>query len=223
MSRKIVNMMMLLSGMMFVSCAAPQFFTVTIYESPSKNVRLQTMAVVDEGKAYSHPVSLSEEQMTQVLKGLYVEVDTTAISLPFTQNSGSDSRRRAFSDREVQFFAPLFVKGLQQATPEEIVTFFETAEVSDLHEATTSGGIFVREEELHIILSNLSVKTLIWQDNAEYQAPYRLAPLEPINPEPGRLIFEPEIFMVPAQSTGWLTDLKGKPWQAAVLYKELQP
>ena len=223
MVRKIVNMIVILGCMMLVSCAAPQFFTITIYESPSRNVRLQTMAVVDEGKAYSHPVSLSEEQMTQVLKGLYVEVDTSAISLSFSENSGSGSRRRAFSDREIQFFAPLFVKGLQQATPEEIVTFFETVEISDLHEATTSGGVFVRHEAVHVVLSNLSVKTLIWKDNAEYHAPYRLAPLDPINPEPGRLIFEPEKFMVPIQSAGWLTNLKGKPWQAAVLYKELHP
>ena len=221
MSRKIVNIMIILGCMMFVSCTTPQFFTVTIYESPSKNVRLQTMPIVDEGNAYSHPASLSEEQMTQVLKGLYVEVDTSAISLPFTPSSRGGSRHRAFSDREIQFFAPLLVKGLQQATPEEIVTFFETAEVSDLHEATTSGGVFVRNEALHIIVSNFSVKTLIWQDNAEYHAPYRLAPLEPINPEPGRLIFEPEKFMAPIQSTEWLTNLKGKPWQAAVRYKEL--
>ena len=152
--------------------------------------------------------------MISVLEGLYVEAGNTPLS-------GSGVRRRAFSNKEIQFFAPLLVKGLQQATPEEIVTFFETAEISDLHEATTSGGVFVKNDALHIILSNYSVKTQIWQDNDAYEAPYRLRPLEPIDPEPGRLVFEPAQFMVQLNPSGWFETLKGKPWHAAVSYADL--
>lgn len=223
MSRTFRNVMVTLASMMVLSCTTPQFFTVTIYDSPSQSVRLQTMSVLEDGIGYSHPVSISEEQMTTVLQGLYVEVDTSAISVPFFKGSKKGTLRRAFSDREIEFFVPLFIKGLQQATPEEIVTFFETAEISDVHEATTSGGVFVRNNALHIILSNYGVKTAIWQDNDEYQASHRLAPLESIEPEPGRLIFKPVQFMAPIQSKGWVASLKGKSWQAAVKYKELPP
>ncbi|MGB0909294.1 MAG: hypothetical protein ACPGYT_02940 [Nitrospirales bacterium] len=220
MGRNMLSVMGIVVCTTFVSCANPQFFTVTIYDSPSQNVRLQAMSL-EERDRYSHPVSISKEQMTEVLKGLYVEVDTSTLSPPFWDDSENNVRRRAFSDGEIQFFAPLFVKGLQEATPEEIITFFETAEISDMHEATTSGGVYVRNDTLHIILSNDNVQTPIWQDNAEYHAPYRLAPLEPIAPEPGRLVFVPTKLMVPVQSKGWLASLKGKPWQAAVSYKKL--
>ena len=198
----------------FVGCASPQFFTVTIYDSPQRVVRLQTMEV--EGQGYAHPPSITKEQMTKVLDGLYVEIDSTAFS-------SSNTRRKAFSDREVQFFAPLLVKGLQQATPEEVVTFFETAEISDLHEATTSGGVFVKDHALHIILSNHGAKSLIWQDNDGYEAPHRLRPLEPIDPEPGRVVFAPNQYMQPVNSPGWIESLKGRPWHTAVSYEEIAP
>ena len=204
-----------------VSCSTPQFFTVTIFDSPSRNVRLQTMPVMEEGQAYSHPAYISEEQMKNILQGLYVQEEPSAFERALLGQSGQEGRRRAFSDREVKFFAPLLVKGLEQATPEEIVTFFETAEISDLHEATTSGGVFVKDDAVHILLSNHSVKTQIWQDNDEYQAPYRLNPLEPIDPEPGQIIFEPKKFMVQSKTSGWFETLKGKPWHAAVSYKDL--
>ena len=61
---------------------------------------------------------------------------------------------------------------------------------------TTSGGLFVHGEELHIFLSNYHVLTDIWQDNEEYKAPSRMMPLEPIEPEPGKLEFEPDAYMV---------------------------
>ncbi|MCA9471461.1 MAG: hypothetical protein MRJ96_00975 [Nitrospirales bacterium] len=209
-----------LTGMMIalcggvVSCFTPQFFTVTIYDSPQRVVRLKTVSSDESGQGYSHPATISVERMTKMLKGFYVEEEETAYSSPGV-------RHRALSDREAEFFAPLFVKGLQQATPEEIVTFFETAEISELYEATTSGGIFVKDQTFHMILSNYNVKTLIWRDNSEYEAPFRLRPLEPISPEPGRLVFEPSQFMVKLQRLSWFDKLKGEPWHAAVSYMDI--
>ena len=221
MSRKILQGMIVAFCGYLIGCSTPQFFTVTIYDSPSRNVRLQTMPVMEEGKAYSHPSYVTEEQMQKVLQGLYVEDESSTLGSTLFGNTGKETPRRVFSDGEVKFFAPLLVKGLEQATPEEIVTFFETAEISDLHEATTSGGVFVKDDAIHILLSNHSVKTQIWQDIDEYQAPYRLNPLEPIDPEPGRLVFEVSKFMVPIETAGWFETLKGKPWHVAVSYKDL--
>jgi len=197
-----------------VGCATSEFFTVTIYDSPQRVVRLQTKSIEDTEGGYSHPASISIEQMTSVLTGLYVDVGSTSFSK-------SGTRRRAFSDSEIKFFAPLFVRGLEQATPEEVVTFFETAEISDLQEATTSGGVFVREKALYIIMSNYGVKTAIWQDTDQYEPPQRLSPLDPMAPEPGRLVFEPSEFMIPLEENDWIDTLKGKPWHVGVKYLEL--
>ena len=38
----------------------------------------------------------------------------------------------AFTDREVAFFAPLLTLGLSKATPEEVVTFYQTRNLSAL-------------------------------------------------------------------------------------------
>ncbi len=214
MSRKFMSFGMVFLCSYLTGCASSEFFTVTIYDSPQRVVRLQTIGIEDSDGGYSHPSSVSKEQMAKVLQGLYVERDTTPLSR-------TGARQRAFSEKEINFFAPLFVKGLQQSTPEEVVTFFETAEISELQEATTSGGVFVKNNALHIILSNYGVKTQIWQDNDQYEAPYRLRPLESIKPEPGRLVFEPAQFMVQLEDASWFESLKGKPWHAAVSYLEL--
>jgi hypothetical protein len=215
--------LVLLSGIMaFPSgCAAPHFFTVTIYESPDRVVKLQAVSDANHGKGFSHPLDISVEALSQVMRGLRIEIHNTAFSLPFAGTSSSSGGQRAFSETEIKFFAPLFAKGLAQATPEELVTFYETAKVSDLNEITTSGGLFVQGDELHFVLSNHGAKTRVWEDNELYEAPYRLRPMEPIYPQPGRLLFDPQHLMV-EQTRGMLNlALKAEPWQVGVRWKEL--
>lgn len=208
--------------MLFIGCAAPHFFTVTIYESLDRVVKLQAVPDANSGKGFSHPVDISVETLAQVMRGLRVEIHNTAFSLPFSGKPSSTGGQQAFSEPEIKFFAPLLAKGLAQATPEELVTFYETGEVSDLYQLTTSGGLFVKGDELHFLLSNHSVKTRIWQDNEQYEAPYHLRPLEPIDPQPGRLLFDPPQLMV-EPSTGILSiALNAEPWQVGVRWKELK-
>lgn len=212
----------LVMTMLCTGCAAPHFFTVTIYESPDRVVKLQAVPDANNGKGFSHPLDIPVEALAQVMRGLRVEIHNTAFSLPFAGTPSSTGGQRAFSEPEIKFFAPLLAKGLAQATPEELVTFYETGEVSDLYELTTSGGLFVKGDELHFLLSNHSVKTRIWQDNEQYEAPYHLRPMEPIDPQPGRLLFDPPQLMV-EPSTGMLSiGLNAEPWQVGVRWKELK-
>ena len=103
-----------------------------------------------------------------------------------------------------------------------MVTFFETAEISDTQEITTSGGVYVSGDTFFVLLSNYSTKTQIWQDNDQYQAPYRLRPLEPIDPQPGRLSFSPEDLMVELRPSFFQKALQAEPWQVGVRYNELR-
>ncbi len=192
-------------------CETPQFPTVNIYDSPERFVRLEVYDDGSDGRGYSHPAYISEETMAKVMKGVYVQFG----------KSGRSSRR-AFNDKEIKFFAPLWVRGFSQATPEEVVTFYETAEISELYEITTSGGVFVKDKAIHVVLSNYSVRTQIWQDNDEYRAPFRLRPLNPIEQQPGRLVFDPPQLMIPQTEKSFASLLKsGRPWQVGVLYQEL--
>ncbi len=221
--RTFFGLVLLCGVMVFLSgCAAPHFFTVTIYESPDRVVKLQAVPDANNGKGFSHPSDISVEAMAKVMRGLRVEIHNSAFSLPFLGGASSSGGQRVFSEPEIKFFAPLLVKGLAQATPEELVTFYETGEVSDLYELTTSGGLFVKGDELHFLLSNHSVKTRIWQDNEQYEAPYHLRPMEPIDPQPGRLLFMLPDLMVEPQSGILNIGLSAEPWQVGVRWKELK-
>ncbi len=199
-----------LLALFFGACSTPQFQTIKILESPSREVALQAMPEAYGGKGYDHPITLTSQQMERVLKGVRIE-----------RGLVSSTRYPAFSETEIQLFAPHLVKALQKATKEEMVTFYETAELGDTHQLTTSGGIFVAGGNLHVILSNFSVKTPLWQDNEQYEASFRNRPLEQMEPQPGRLVYEPRQYMVESPEGEIGSRLKGKPWQVAIQYRKI--
>ncbi len=206
---------------LLVACGTPQVLTHAIYEDQHRVVGLQTIPDGYGGTGFSHPASLKKEDIADVMKGLYVETQDVPISLPLL-GGGQPERRPLFSKGEIEFFAPLFARVFHLAGSNQIVTFYETAEISDVHELTTSGGMFVQGNELHVVLSNYGVKTEIWQDSEEYRAPIRTRPLEQIDPQPGRLVFDPPRFMVHPKSGMLATFTNGKPWQVGVRFGELR-
>ena len=105
------------------ACSTPQFQTLKIFDSPNRVVALRAMPDAYGGKGYDHPVSFTKEEMIQIMQGIRAEKS----GLYSASSSRSSPSQPVFSPAEIQFFAPLIVKGLSQATPEEMVTFFETA------------------------------------------------------------------------------------------------
>ena len=203
-------------------CAAPHFFTVTIYESPNRVVKLQAVPGANDAKGFSHPADIPEEKLEAVMRGLQIEIQNSPFVIPFLGRSREVGRRRVFNEAEIKFFAPQFVKGLAQATPEELITFYENVEVSDFYELTTSGGVYVKGDEIHFLISNFNVQTQIWEDNEQYKAPYHLRPMEPIDPEPGRLFFDPPHLMVESKPRWFSSGFTAKPFEVGVRWKELR-
>ncbi len=187
------------------ACSTPQFQTLKIFDSPNRVVALRAMPDAYGGKGYDHPVTFTTEEMSQLLQGIRVE-----------RGLLSSTQHAALSETEIRLFAPHFVKALEKATNEEMVTFFETAEFGEDHQLTTSGGLFVAAGTLHFVLSNFSVKTPIWQDVEEYETSVRNRPLEQLEAQPGRLVFVPREFMVTSPDGEIGSLLKGKPWQVAI-------
>ena len=108
------------------------------------------------------------------------------------------------------------------AQSNEIVTFYERREISRVHELTTSRGMFIQGNVLYVILSNYGVQTDIWQDVEEYHSPVRFQPLNQLEPQPGRLVFQPAHLMAPPQRETFGTLAKGQPWQVGIRFKELR-
>jgi len=206
------------------ACSTPSFQTIKIFDSPDRAVALQVMPDPYGGRGYEHPVSITKEEMIRIMEGIRVEKR----GLYSGASSRSSHLPPAFSQSEMQILAPLIAKGLSQATPEEMVTFFETAEIEtdDLekdYQLTTSGGFYVAGGNLYVVLSNFSVKAPVWRDLLDSQkeeGSIRTRPLEQLEPQPGRLSFEPQEFMVASPDGEIGSMLKGKPWQVAIRLKD---
>jgi hypothetical protein len=196
-------------GIFLGGCETPKFQTLKVLDNPNRVVALQATTDPYGGKGYDHPVFLTKEEMIRILQGVRVKRGLLGSSV-----------HAAFSDTEIRLFSSHFVDALQKATKEEIVTFFETAEIDPEHDLTTSGGLFVAGGNLYVVLSNFSVKTSAWQDVDRYEAPFRKRPLEQMDPQPGRLLFEPTEFMVESPDGEIGSQFQGKPWQVAIRYKE---
>ena len=198
----------------------PHVVTQKVYEDPNREVGLQIVSDSGEGAGFSHPAFLKNSDIANVLKGLYVE-RRSSISLPLVGGDESE-RYPVFNQNEIAFFAPLLAQGFGLAQPNEVVTFYERGEISHLHEVRTSGGLYLQGDVLYVVLSNHAAQTEIWQDVEEYHSPVRLQPLKQLEPQPGRLVFDPSQFMVTPQKESFGSIASGKLWQVGVRFKELR-
>ncbi|MDP3092219.1 MAG: hypothetical protein Q8N04_16220 [Nitrospira sp.] len=204
------------------ACAPSQFTTATIYDTPAAFVRLELDRTVEKGREHSHPQSILPEQMAAVLAGIMIEEPLA--KLPFYDDTSQPRRHRAFTEKEVGFFAPLLASALAQATPEEIVTFYESREVSGTVREVTSGGMFIQGEILRLRLANYRSHTHQSADIgvADTQDD-RLTPLRSFAPQRGRLHFEPRSSIAPDPDQGLTRMFSWDRREVAVLYRSLPP
>ena len=204
------------------ACASGQFTTATIYDTPTAFVRLELDRTVETGHAHSHPLSLTPAQIAAVLGGIIYEEPWA--KLPFYDDTSLPHRHPALTEKEIAFFAPLLASALNKATPEEIVTFYESIDLSGTSREVTSGGIFIEGDTLHIVLGNYRSHT---HDSADFGAADtiddRLTPLRALAPQRGLLDFEPRTTLQPS-SPGMLATLFRTPRRELIIrYKTVPP
>ncbi len=204
------------------ACAPGQFTTLTLYDRPEAFVRLEADRTVEKGREHSHPVSVTPEQIAAVLSGVMIEEPVTR--LPLYDDTSQPRRHRVFGDRTVALFAPLLAEGLQKATPEEIVTFYLSQELSGTSREVTSGGVFVRGDALHLVLGNYRSSTHYSADiGVADMNDDRLTPLQPLAPQRGRLDFEPRTARQPASSSGWSRIFERDRRELVIRFRDLSP
>lgn len=206
------------------ACGPRQFTTVTIYDTPAVYVRLEFDRTVTKGTEHSHPISLKPEQIAAVLSGVRIHEPIALVRGDILEQDPVPRVHPAFTDTDITLFAPLFTLALSKATPEEVVTFYQTRKISALTREVTSGGLFVQGDELHLILANYRSHTRYMADFgvAETQDD-RLTPMQSLAPQEGRLEFEPNSAErerpVGVLGTVFHWDRR----ELAVLYKQLPP
>lgn len=137
-----------------LGCASPRFYSYLVYENPTTFVRLELTPWADSDRPQTwnaHPATLSRRQIYKALEGLRVREHRAA---PIRWVRGMAEMEPAFRKEEMEVLIPRLLEGLELAVPQELVTFYVSHPVNATKREVTSGGLYVTEGRLHIILSN---------------------------------------------------------------------
>jgi hypothetical protein len=162
------------AGELLAGCAtgpAP----IAIYESRQESVWLHFDPKA--GTGHSHPASITPEHMTAVLKG--IRVKNRDVAGGFDLLSDKDSAP-AFSTAEILALAPHLSLAFKKASPSQIATFYLTTQDFTRGALVTSGGLFVRNQHLYIIVANVRTSPSSIQYENTYELDTKDQPLLPI-------------------------------------------
>ncbi len=135
-------------------CASPSFYSYLVYENPTAFVRLEFSPWADTDRPHTwnaHPTTLSRRQIQKALEGLRVREHRAA---PFRWFRGIAEKESVFRQDEIDVLLPAILEGLELAVPQELLTFYVSHPVNATKREVTSGGLYVTEGQLHIIVSN---------------------------------------------------------------------
>lgn len=164
------------------------------YLDSTTSIRLE----VDTRKSgeHSHPALVGPEEMATILRGVRVIGRKGIIG---SLLSGEGEGNPAFSSIEVNQLATQLSRGLEQAKPDELVTFYRRISDADVGLGITSGGMFVRRGQLYLVLANnRTLPSEGLNQNMISQIDPIDSPLLPIARAGFRVTFTPSIAVVPA-------------------------
>ena len=194
-----------ISALLFLAgCAIPQVPFRTIYEDPVNYVRLEVDdTVLPEWPPghHSHPKVFTVDQVTRVLKGLTVQDHRIWIQKWI---QGEAPFVPAFREEEVALLAPYLAEAFAAAKHDERVTFYLSQPQSSVKRVFTSGGMYFRGDELHVILGNWQIVYGIPTYGMIYDRRY---PMRPTAAKGFDLFFHPAEAVVKQRSSLWDTML----------------
>ena len=196
----------MLAGLLLTGCAPPVMYSYLVYENPTAYVRLEFSPWVDEDDPSTwntHPATLSRQQVREALTGLRVREHRAGLILWIR---GMAEEQPAFRDDEIDLLTTRLLEGLDLAVPQEVVTFYISHPVNSTRREVTSGGLFVTDGQLHIILSNHRTIYGIPSAGLIYDRRYPLFSLAPLNVD---IMFESADVMIPKKKEGLLDALLG--------------
>ncbi|HBP89167.1 MAG TPA: hypothetical protein PKK23_03335 [Nitrospirales bacterium] len=190
----------LLSGWLFAGCVAPPFYSYLVYENPTSFVRLEVSPWVDPDLPQTwneHPASISNQQMVEALSGLRVREYRSG---PIRWFRGLADPKPAFFKAEIELLAPRLLEGLGLAVPQELVTFYISHPVNATKREVTSGGMYVKGGNLHVIISNHRTNYEIPPAGLIYDRRYPLFSIAPLDVD---LLYETEEMVLPKEERFW--------------------
>ena len=193
----------LTSTLLLAGCATPHVPSRTVYEDPVNYVRLEEDAgVLPEWPPghYSHPAVMEPEKLRVILSGLMIQEHRI---VPQQWIQGEAPVVAAFTDEEIAWLSVQMAKALAQARYNERVTFYLSQPQTSRRRIITSGGIYLRGTELHVILGNWRIVYGIPTYGMIYDLRY---PMRPTAAKGFDLLFQPPDAVIPVKSS-WVDQL----------------
>jgi hypothetical protein len=108
-------------------------------------------------REHSHPAALTAEQVAVILSGIRVHKAGMPV---YSVIVGSPDALPAFSLRDVVAISRPISEALAKASPKELVTFYRRVSDAAVGLAYTTGGIFVENGLVYVILANHRVQPM---------------------------------------------------------------
>jgi len=152
------------------SCSRPYLFMRTINEEESRYVRFQ--ARYGEGQdgvalRFAHPVALGEPEWAHLLDNIFIQEQKKLLA----PGAAQPASRSAFDEDEKRYLTKHLAEGFQKARPDEWVVFYLSHPREPGVVEIDSGGFFIEEGRLHLILANYRqpvsmafIREQIWND-----------------------------------------------------------
>jgi hypothetical protein len=200
----------LFAGILVVLCAGCASQTIASRAAVGENnwfVRLDTFmdARATADLRFDHPSQLSEAELAAILSRVQVQERTGMLERkPFPQP--------LFSSGEIKQMMPSLQKTLRAAKPTEWAVFY-SALPGAMGQEVTSGGVFVKNNLLHVVVANHRERIPSGSDSL---AAIRANPLSPSGGKGVTLAFDPPRFVAGTQAT-WLGGSAAAPASELVL------
>ncbi len=120
-----------------------------VYEDPRTVIQLRVDTMAD--LVHSHPAKLTPEQVKDLLSGIRVQKNREPVLRVIV---GQSEALPAFSSGEIYALAKPISAALALAAPQELVTFYRRVSDAQIGLGYTSGGIFVQDGLVYIVLAN---------------------------------------------------------------------
>ena len=147
----------------------------------------------ESGPGYDHPVTIEPERMQAILEGLWAKHRDVVGGFGLFAGEGM----RAFDQADARFLAPILRHALEKASPKDLITFYLAGRGSANGSPITSGGLFVRNGHIHIMLANCQTSPYAIQYENTYSFDAREDPLLPIATRKFTIGFDPASAVIP--------------------------
>lgn len=166
------------------ACAAPPLQSRVVDHGPLWLVRLDASRdPAQTARQFNHPMDVSDPELMVILEHVFIEGPATGTP-----------PRPVFSYGELTCIVPGIREALHRATASEWVVF-SVMDPKATHQTLTSGGLFVKDAKLYLLLANHRLQ--VPAGKTDVVDPLTAIPLhvQGQNPDSAALIFSPPRFM----------------------------